>query len=105
VTVALHLSAVGGRTTGVRAAATFLADRPIELRELADVLGGVSPAEIRAGLPDAVVADAALAATDRALEEGAALLDDTRASAGYRRAVVGVLAARAAAEATGRLAA
>jgi len=101
LTVAVHVATGGGGPAGIRAAATFLADRLVDLGDL----GGAVPADGRGPSTAALIADAALAATDRALQAGAVLLDDTRASAGYRRAVVGVLAARAVAEASGRRAA
>jgi carbon-monoxide dehydrogenase medium subunit len=103
VTVALRLVAVDGRATAVRVAATFLADRPIELTEVAGVVEGIALSEIREGRIAATVEGAAHTAVDRAIGQGGILLDDTRASADYRHEVVGVLAARGVVEAAGRI--
>lgn len=99
VTIAVQARGGGGGAVVVRAVAAFLADRPIDLGDL----GCASPADLRAASRDSGLGDAVANAIDRAVEAGALFVDDARASAAYRRAVVGVVAERAAFLASERL--
>ena len=102
-TVAVALRAVDGLVAGASAAATAIADRPLVLAELVASLRGRAVAELRSGQLAEGAAAAARAAADRATNGGLPLHDDLRASAAYRHHVLGVLAARAVAEAASRI--
>jgi carbon-monoxide dehydrogenase medium subunit len=98
-TVALRLDVANGHAAALRAAATFVASRPIDLPDVAEAVVGASLDALAGPTLAETVEAAAAAAVDRATEAGAVLTDDTRASAGYRRAMVGVLVVRALADA------
>jgi carbon-monoxide dehydrogenase medium subunit len=103
ITVAVTLQAIHGRVTGASAAATAIAARPLVLAELVATLRGQTVAELRSGQLAESVAAAARAAADRAANTELSFDNDLRASAAYRRHVLGVLAARAVAEAANRI--
>jgi len=100
LTVALALDARAGDVAALRATAAFVGDRPLDLEALAPVVVGARPADVASGRLDDRLGDAALAAVDSAIAAGLVLHDDLRASAGYRRSMVAVLAVRAVRDAT-----
>ncbi len=96
VTVALCLDAERGVVTALRGAAVFIGDRPLDLGGLAPAVVSARVSDVAIGLLGERVANEALAAVDRAVDAGLRLHDDLRATAGYRRSMVGVLVSRAA---------
>lgn len=99
VTLALQLVAERGVVSAVGAAATFLADRPIDLRGLATALVEVPLEKVASRAVVQRVEGAVLEVVDQAVKSGVSLVDDVRASSTYRRDVTAVLAGRAAIEA------
>lgn len=88
VSVSAHLPVVDGVIAGARLGLGAVAPTPIRARAAEQVLEGVAPGDaerFRAALRDA----AALC------REASSTIDDVRASAGYRRAMVAVTAERA----------
>jgi CO/xanthine dehydrogenase FAD-binding subunit len=95
LTVSVRLVAEDDVVTALHGAGVFLGNRPLDLGGLGAVVIGARPVDLAEVQLERRIADEALAAADAAVGAGLVLRDDLRASAGYRRLMVGVLATRA----------